>query len=162
MRRYWYYAVDDAENSMYSVRSTSDGGLVMCGMTKQGITDPLPYMQSNWLLKLDAYGCLVPGCHTVGIRDHELGLQSALHLSPNPAHEQVSVALTLPDGYPLEGTVQAMLLDAQGKEVLQQRVSINTSELRGTLDVGGLPAGLYYLHLRDGVKWLAGGKVVLE
>lgn len=162
MRRYWYYAVDDAENFMYSARNTSDGGLVMCGMTKQGITDPLPYMQSNWLLKLDAYGCLVPGCHTVGIRDHELGLQSALHLSPNPAHEQVSVALTLPDGYPLEGAVEAMVLDAQGRTVVRQRMANFPAELRGTLDVGGLPAGLYYLHLHDGAKWLAGGKLVVE
>jgi hypothetical protein len=58
--------------------------------------------------------------------------------------------------------VQAVVLDAQGREVLRQRVGTNTTELRGQVDVAGLPAGLYYLHLRDASKWLAGGKVVRE
>lgn len=162
MRRYWYYGSRAAENFMYSVRSTSDGGLVMCGMTKQGDTDSLPHMQSNWLLKLDAYGCLVPGCHTVGVQDHELGLQQSLRISPNPANGQVQITLHLPEGYRLDGAVQAVVLDAQGREVLRQRVSANTMELRGQVDVAGLPAGLYFLHLRDVSKWLAGGKVMVE
>jgi len=162
MRRYWYYGSQAAESFMYSARSTSDGGLVMCGMTKQGYTDSLPHMQSNWLLKLDEYGCLVPGCHTVGVQDHELGLQQSLRISPNPANGQVQITLHLPESYRLDGAVQAVVLDAQGREVLRQRVGTNTTELRGQVDVAGLPAGLYYLHLRDASKWLAGGKVVRE
>jgi hypothetical protein len=54
------------------------------------------------------------------------------------------------------------VLDAQGREVLRQRVGTNTTELRGQVDVAGLPAGLYFLHLRDEVRWLAGSKVVVE
>jgi len=54
------------------------------------------------------------------------------------------------------------LLDAKGKEVLREQVATTTTELRGQLDVRGLPSGLYYLHLRDGVKWLAGGKIIVE
>jgi len=72
------------------------------------------------------------------------------------------VSLALPEGYRLEGAVQALLLDTQGKEVLHAQVPTNTTELRGQLDVSGLPSGLYYLHLRDTAKWLAGGKVVVE
>ncbi|MCB9165075.1 MAG: T9SS type A sorting domain-containing protein [Flavobacteriales bacterium] len=71
------------------------------------------------------------------------------------------MSLALPEGYRLEGSAQALLLDAQGKEVLREQVPTNTSELRGQLDVSGLPSGLYYLHLRDAAKWLAGGKVVV-
>lgn len=162
-RKYWYYGGYAAENlATYGINRTSDGGLIMIGAVRQSTTGEQPLLWSTWVLKLDEHGCLTPGCHTVGVADYEMALQSALVLAPNPAHEQVSIALTLPDGYPLEGAVQAMLLDAQGKEVLHQNVSTNTGELRGMLDVGGLPAGLYYLHLRDGVKWLAGGKVVVE
>lgn len=49
-----------------------------------------------------------------------------------------------------------------GQGVVVCGVPSNTTELRGTLDVSGLPSGLYYLHLRDGVKWLAGGKIIVE
>ncbi len=161
-RKYWYFGGYGAENAAtYGMDITSDGGAIFTGLARQGETGEFPYRRYTWVLKLDEHGCLIPGCHTVGVADYEMALQSALVLAPNPAREQVSITLTLPDGYPLEGAVQAMLLDAQGKEVLHQRVSINTSELRGMLDVGRLPAGLYYLHLRDGVKWLAGGKVVV-
>ena len=161
-RKYWYYGGYAAENlATYGINRTSDGGLIMIGAVRQSTTGEQPLLYSTWVLKLDEHGCLTPGCHTVGVADYEMALQNALVLAPNPAREQVQVTLQLPDGYPLEGAVHAMLLDAQGKEVLQQNVSTNTGELRGMLDVGGLPAGLYYLHLHDGVKWLAGGKVVV-
>jgi hypothetical protein len=88
-------------------------------------------------------------------------LQSALHISPNPANELLNVELALPEGYRLEGTVQLLLLDAQGKEVKRQMLGSTTDNVRTSMDVGALPTGLYYVHLRDDVKWLAGGKVVV-
>ncbi|MCB0771356.1 MAG: T9SS type A sorting domain-containing protein [Flavobacteriales bacterium] len=142
-----------------AVQPTSDGGFILTGET----WGPMPPNPSRlWLLKLDSVGCLVPGCNTVGVEEFESQLQSALHMSPNPASEHLQERLALPEGYRLEGTVQALLLDAQGREVLREQVPTNTTELRGTMDVNGLPTGLYYLHLRDGQKWLAGGKVVVE
>ena len=143
----------------YDVKPTSDGGFILTGETN-GPAPPNPVRL--WLVKLDSMGCLVPGCHTVGVQEFESSLQSALQVSPNPAHERVQVSLALPEGYRLEGTVQALLLDAQGKEVLRAQVPTNTTELRGQLDVSSLPSGPYYLHLRDAAKWLAGGKVVVE
>ena len=140
------------------VKPTSDGGFILTGETN----GPAPPNSSRlWLVKLDSMGCLVPGCHNVGVQEFESQLQSALHLSPNPASEQVQVVLQLPEAYRLDGAVHVILVDAEGKEVLRQTVSSNTTELRGTFDVQGLSAGLYYVHLRDEVKWLAGGKVVV-
>ncbi|MBX2972062.1 MAG: hypothetical protein KF797_03075 [Flavobacteriales bacterium] len=51
------------------------------------------------------------------------------------------------------------LLDGHGHEVATEQFSGNGSEfvLKAPLD-----AGLYYLHLRDEQKWLAGQKVVVE
>ncbi|HPF91123.1 MAG TPA: T9SS type A sorting domain-containing protein, partial [Flavobacteriales bacterium] len=142
----------------YDVKPTSDGGFILTGETNGPAP---PNSHRLWLVKLDSMGCLVPGCHTVGVLEFESQLQSALNLSPNPAHERVQVSLALPEGYRLEGAVQALLLDAQGKEVLRAQVPTNATKLRGQLDVSGLPSGLYYLHLRDAAKWLAGGKVVV-
>ena len=58
--------------------------------------------------------------------------------------------------------MQVQLLDARGRLVLEQRVQQNLNQLRGSMNVSALPAGIYYLHLRDGRRWLAGGKVVVE
>jgi hypothetical protein len=96
------------------------------------------------------------------VEEFESNLQDALQLSPNPANEYLQVRLALPEGYRLEGAVQALLLDAQGKEVLRSTIGNTGLGLSGNMDVSGLPSGLYYLHLRDGEKWLAGGKVVLS
>jgi hypothetical protein len=161
-RKYWYYGGYGAVNTgSYGMDLTSDGGAIFTGLARQGQDGEFPYRRYTWVLKLDEHGCLTPGCHTVGVQEYELALQSALELAPNPASERLSIALALPEGYQLEGAVQAVLLDAQGKQVLQQTLPTGTLELRGTMPVEGLAPGLYYLHLRDGRKWLAGGKVVV-
>ncbi|MBX2973421.1 MAG: hypothetical protein KF797_09975 [Flavobacteriales bacterium] len=161
MRRYWYYEPDDAESFVYAVRSTSDGGLIMCGMTRQGVTDPLPRMQSNWLLKLDSHGCLVPGCHTVGVQEYALGLQGALHLAPNPVPAGAPLQLSFepPAGYTPKGALRVVVLDALGKEAHAQTLGAATTSTALNMN---LAAGLYYVHLTDGTSWLAGAKVVVE
>ena len=58
--------------------------------------------------------------------------------------------------------MQALLLDAQGKEVARHSVTASGTLLSGAVPLNGQAAGMYYLHLRDGVKWLAGQKVVVE
>lgn len=142
-----------------AVEPTSDGGFILTGEA-QGPTPP--NTSRLWLVKLDSMGCLVPGCHTVGVQEFESALQSALQVSPNPAREAVRFSLELPGGYQLHGKVQAVLLDAQGKEVGRQLAQTNGSLLSGAIALDGQAPGLYYLHLRDEVKWLAGGKVVVE
>ncbi|MBK8227180.1 MAG: T9SS type A sorting domain-containing protein [Flavobacteriales bacterium] len=158
MRRYWFYASDDAENLAYSARSTSDSGMVLCGVSRQGVSEPLPYKQDNWLLKLDSYGCLVPGCQSVGIQDHVLGLNEYLSISPNPVAQgqAVQVRWEPPQNYKPQGSLRVVVLDATGRTVLQVRMASSTLSLT-------MPAsGLYYVHLADGQRWLAGGKVVVE
>lgn len=158
-----FYAHYAGLPSMYpqtfkDVKQTSDGGFILTGVT-EGIAPP--NSQRLWLLKLDSVGCLVPGCHTVGVEEFESELQGALRVSPNPAHEVVRFNLELPSGYPLQGKVQALLLDAQGKEVVRQNISATGSLLSENVALNGQAPGLYYLHLRDEVKWLAGQKVVV-
>lgn len=160
MRRYWYYGSDDAESFAYSVRSTSDGGLVMCGVTRQGIDEPLPYKQDNWLIKLDSYGCLVPGCQNVGIEEVALGLSEYLRISPNPvaAGQPLRITFEPPSGFISNGPLRVVVLDATGRRVHEDGMSGTTLNLLNLQP----STGLYYLHLTDGARWLAGGKVVVE
>jgi hypothetical protein len=172
LRRYWFYASDDAQSSAYSVRSASDGGLVMCGATRQGVAEPYPYKQDNWLIKLDSDGCLVPGCQSVGIDEVALGLNEYLRIAPNPVAQgqPLRVSFEPPAGFTTKGPLRVVLLDALGKQVHEEILGNGGhSELRGTKQEGvlyavtaNLTAGLYYLHLADGSRWLAGAKVVVE
>jgi hypothetical protein len=160
-RKYWYYGGYAAENvATYGINRTSDGGLIMTGAVRQPINGEQPLLYSTWILKLDQYGCLTPGCQNVGVADYEMALQSALVLAPNPASDRLSITLPLPTGYTVQGAVQVVLLDAQGKQVLQKSFASAATELCTTLALEGLSPGMYYLHVRDELKWLAGGKVV--
>ncbi|MCB0771357.1 MAG: hypothetical protein KDC00_13235, partial [Flavobacteriales bacterium] len=68
--RYWYYGGYAATNAAtYGMTPTSDGGLILTGLAKQGINSDQPLLGSTWLLKLDQYGCLTPGCQSVGVND---------------------------------------------------------------------------------------------
>ena len=141
------------------IEPTSDGGMVLTGEA-WNYQQQAP--QNIWLVKLDSLGCLVPGCQEVGVQQYVLGLQDRLHISPNPASDLVNVLLELPEGGAVQGQAQVQLLDASGRMVLAEKVQQNFNQLRATLDVNALPSGTYYLHLRDGKRWLAGGKVVVQ
>jgi hypothetical protein len=159
MRRYWYFESDGAISAAtYCVRSTSDGGLVMCGATRQGVTDPLPYLQSNWLLKLDEHGCLEPGCQTLGVQDHVLGLNQYLRVWSNPVAvgQVLTIAFEPPPEFVLNGPLRVVVQDALG------RVVHETQFQPGQLRTDNWPPGLYHLHLTDNTRWLAGAKVVVQ
>ena len=77
----------------------------------------------------------------------------ALRVYPNPAEGQCTVQWARSVN---AGTLE--MVDVLGRVVF-------TAPVQGTskrMDLGLLPAGTYYLHLRDGKRWLAGGKVVVQ
>ena len=146
----------------YDVEPTSDGGFVLTGAASQSVGDPTPGLETIFVIKTDSFGCVVPGCQSVGVEEYVIDLQDHLHISPNPASEVVSVSLDLPEGGEVQGQAQVQLLDATGRLVLVRDIQQNLNQLRATLDVSTLAAGTYYLHLRDGKRWLTGGKVVVQ
>jgi len=151
--------------TLYDVQPTSDGGFALTGYVVQDSFDesnPTPGLQTLWVVKTDSLGCVIPGCQEVGVGEYLLDLQKRLAVSPNPASEQVNVVLSLPETGEIEGQARVLLLDASGRTVLEHGLQRNLNQLRATVDVSALPAGLYYLHLRDGRRWLAGSKLVVE
>lgn len=157
------FEVFDFYHYTYDVELTNDGGFVFCGTVRQDTTGPTPNLQTMFVIKTDSFGCVVPGCQSVGVQEYELGLQEHLLIAPNPAHDRIGLSLQLPEGYAIEGAVHAVLLDATGRQVAEQEVERNGNVLSSTLHLApSTPAGLYYLHVKDRGKWLAGGKVVVE
>jgi hypothetical protein len=136
-------------HALYDIIETPDGGLLMVGESNE--PNPDVASQQGWLLKLDAYGCLVPGCQLVSAVSEAAGPEFQLLLYPNPVRDQLSVYLgpgELPTGS------SWVIHDASGRVVDRQRARL--AEATYLLSVGQLAAGTYSLQLRSGVGELLG------
>ncbi|MCO6493896.1 MAG: T9SS type A sorting domain-containing protein, partial [Phaeodactylibacter sp.] len=121
--------------------------------------------QQGWLLKVDEYGCLVPGCELVsGVEgpkssdDFESSDDCTLLLYPNPVSEELRVYFSGPAG----DEHHFRILDAQGREWRRFSTRLPASldvaghagrswEVTLLVEVGDLPGGVYYLQcLREG------------
>jgi hypothetical protein len=87
-RKYHYLESNFDFHNIHDLIATQDGGYLFCGQAADLDTnDPdliLPNQQA-WLVKVDEYGCLVPGCH-VGI-DEQSAHASYLKFGPNPVSQ---------------------------------------------------------------------------
>ncbi|MCW3121531.1 MAG: C-terminal target protein [Flavipsychrobacter sp.] len=112
------------------------------------INDPFPTQFATGGFDLDAVGVI----HQVPVIDHTginmLTDNISVKAYPNPATDKLTIAIngTVPQ------ELHAVLSTITGKEVLQTEVHANTTNIAVTQ----LPAGMYYLTLRDanGNKWV--------
>ena len=68
------------------VLEQEEGSLVMCGVAYD--ETPGTPATNAWLVKTDSFGCLVPGCETVGIAENT-PIENSLKLYPNPTNDRL-------------------------------------------------------------------------
>jgi hypothetical protein len=119
---------------------------------------PPGYSQDTWVVKVDADGCIVPGCNVVGITEQATNLLDALRIWPNPAQGQCTVQLDLPASIGT-GALLLTVVAADGRVAQQHSIAGNGTH---PLDLQGMSAGLYHVHVSQGGRWLTGGRVVVE
>jgi hypothetical protein len=162
MYNYFYQddSMSDGTGRFYDVLPTADGGFIAAGATYFSASGKKPQgiSQDTWVVKVDADGCIVPGCNTVGISEQATNLLGALRIWPNPAQGQCAVQLELPASV---GSAALLLtvVGADGRVALQSTIAGNGTH---TVDLQGLSAGLYHVHVSQGGRWLTGGKLVVE
>jgi hypothetical protein len=147
------------------VTLTSDGGFVCTGEANRMMPQDAPNFQQSqtiYVVKTDSLGCVVPGCSTVGVQEYALDLNEYLRISPNPVAvgEPLQMRFEPPLGTVFKGPLRAVVQDALGRQLQEQSLPAGTVVHR--LAIAGYTPGLYYVHLTDGSRWLAGGKVVVE
>jgi hypothetical protein len=78
-------------NEFLDIKLCPDGGYLLCGSTAIN-PPPFPdnYSQAGWLMKVDEYGCFIPGCHLVGLKQ-EANDKMDIKIYPNPAKDFISV-----------------------------------------------------------------------
>lgn len=155
-----YLTNPNIDQYIYDLRRTLDGGFIMAGTAFDTVP---PLSQDAWLIKTDSFGCIVPGCQVFdGVLEQYTSLQGALQVSPNPTSDVVQVSIELPPGLVIGNTAMLTLVDVQGHKVSEQVVPMLGASSTTTLSLGSYPGGLYFLHLTDGKRWLAGARLVKQ
>jgi hypothetical protein len=151
-----YETSEVTNNQIFDARRAVDGGFILAGTA----TDSIFLSWDDWLVKVDSFGCLVPGCQVFdGLLDQVTDLRDALEVFPNPASGQATVRIDLPEGTKTSN-LRLALVCAEGK--LVQEDAIASTAPTQVLDLARCAPGLYFVHLLDGARWLSGTKVVVE
>jgi hypothetical protein len=123
----------------------SSGSIVAGGEARNG------QQQYIWLVKLTKDGCLdTLWCNPVSVIVEEKEEKEVLRVYPNPANQTMTVESesTLEEGV-------LRLIDLQGQTVITQALPFGSNRL--SLEVGDVPAGIYFLEIIH-----SGGKILRQ
>jgi outer membrane protein assembly factor BamB len=159
-RYYRYIESDDRRNDVRDVCATSDGGVAFTGVavdyTQEVFTTKNP-AQKGWIVKLDAYGCLIPGCQDVGVEEQEEQV-TYFTFGPNPFVSGGQLNLYL--GNYQGRAPRFVVYDQQGREVASTRADgMNTTYMWVLPELAG---GSYVLVLEDKGRVVQSELLVVE
>ncbi len=163
-----YYHPDDDWLQMYSEYLISDvaplenGGFVTCGW---GDIRDMGDLHQVWLMRLDEYGCLEPGCQNVNPTEIVVGYENSIQVYPNPVVD----VCTLQWNAELASKVQSnfsesqiIIIDAMGREVQRQPVNNFGSQFQLQIDMSSFSPGLYQAHWVSGGSWLDSVQIIKQ
>ncbi len=150
-------------HEIYDIISTRDGGIAFCGeATDHWSANPnldAPAQQA-WIMKLDACGCLVPGCDSlctppdcsppVLVPDGNYFL-----FGPNPVSQMLNIFVgkEISDG-------RFVIYDSLGKIV--QEFSFTEGDITYMWDLESLAKGTYFLSLEQGDEKLQVERIIKQ
>ena len=118
-------------------------------------------METIIVVKLDSFGCVVPGCQLMGLSEMMLGLEDALLAYPNPSTALFTLVLALPPELETTGALRLRVFDSLGRLVADQHLGYAYDQTIA-LDLSGEPPGAYHVHITDERRMLTGARLVLE
>jgi hypothetical protein len=143
LRTYVHPPLDSVFNyhTLRDVIQDDEGYFVSCGSTNDG-------QQDLWVIRVDSFGCLVPGCQQYD-NIAERGIDLNVLVYPNPASDRVYISFrsaTEPSG-------EFVLLNSAGQAVRRFTPDGRSTEI--DLDISTQPSGLYLLQYTDqnGTRW---------
>jgi hypothetical protein len=143
----------------YDLQQTPDGGFIMAGEVSGSWGNGEPTLQ-GWLVKVDSFGCLVPGCQwqdTVSVSTSQRVEAIQLLLYPNPADDYLNFFYRLPPGVP---AVTFRIFDAGGR-VLQEWET-RQPEMTCIVPLEGWANGVYFIQAAAEGKVLRTERFVVQ
>lgn len=146
------------DHKIFDAELLSDGSIFLVGESTDLYYEEPPG-QRGWLLKVDSFGCLVPGCQEVmSVLDADAGSMD-VRLYPNPVNPGNELAIYIGQEDNL-GEITLRLYDWQGTLLLQQTVShIGPTTYLLPLPLSLLPGKYVFQAIAGGRIW--SGKVVV-
>ncbi len=126
------------------IKEDLDGNLIMVGEYRD--INGGDVGQKAWLLKVDQYGCLVPGCHLVSTEEVDAEEVNLL-LYPNPANEFLSFYCSFSPAFK---EMTYSILDYEGHVLF--RSGHLESNITNIYSVENLIPGIYFLQLTSGTR----------
>jgi Secretion system C-terminal sorting domain len=166
--RTYYYPDEDDILECYSTFSITDvvplesGGFVTCGWGEIHGEDDL---EKVWLMRLDEYGCLEPGCQNVNVTEIVLGFENSMTIFPNPVHDICTIQWNLENLSALQSNfrnTELIVTDSQGREVKRLPISNFGNHHKIQIDVTDFSAGIYQAHWVRGSSWLDTSQFIKE
>jgi hypothetical protein len=152
-----HYAINTGAeyNKLYDIVELTDSSLLLCGQSVDLLGD---FPQRGWLLKLDKYGCLVPGCHLdTSIDDPLFTTQVTVKVYPNPTSDYLNVYYKS-KREKREGIFR--LVDMQGRLILSFTATQNDTTYMINLEK--YSSGIYFLQYLEGGLLSRTEKIVIQ
>ena len=155
-RRYKYLDTNKSDHEFFDIKETIDGGFILCGESRDreaGAEIP----QQAWLLKLDQYGCLIPGCHLIDDVTETETVSYELKLYPNPTSDYLNIFMRHHRG---SRNFTFRILNGIGQEMAVFEQNIQEETLM--IDLGGYGRGVYYLEVSQEGRILETERFVVQ
>jgi hypothetical protein len=135
-------------HQFFDVRSTFDGGYIMCGESIDFSPDGSGDGAKGWLLKVDKYGCIVPECHLNTSTEYlEKQYQFVIKTYPNPTSDFLNIYFKHQQNRE-DGLFR--LIDLNGRVLLEFNADRN--ETTYIIDVEKYSNGIYFLqYFQNGI-----------
>ena len=144
--------------NIYQVIPTRDGGFITAGLISNNMTG-VPETH-NWILKLDADGCLSPGCGPrtiITANEEPVFLKGVgIEVYPNPGDEWLHVRF--PPAFEREKERVLVSLVSNTGSLVQ---SLPATAGVVTFSLAAVPAGLYFVVIRRGREVVLSKRVVV-
>lgn len=146
-RRYAFLDNTLMANSIYDMKQTPDGGLIICGESLD-YSDGATFPQQGWLLKLDEHGCLVPGCHLSDATEEQAPkTEPNITIYPIPTTDYLNFYINAPTS--LKGKF-IRIIDTAGRMKMEFKAdSFNSTFI---VPVWDWASGTYWAQLVSGNK----------
>ncbi len=140
-------------HTTHDFAAAPNSGYWLCGeITRNVPNEPL---QQGWLVRVDDYGCLSPGCHLVGT-EYTPTLEDNITVYPNPASEYIVVHHA---GHEfLKGRFR--IVDMQGRTIQDWAAVVN--DMSTVFDVSSYPSGNYVLQYSEGGQVMVARQFVVS
>ncbi len=151
-----------ASAEIWDFDTLSDGGFICTG------TVIVPNMIAEfdlWLMRLDEFGCLEPGCHNVNVSEIVIGFENSMKVFPNPVRDHATIQFEIPNPAILQNNfskTQLIVTDISGREIERMNLPSFGARYQLELNTAHYAQGLYQVHWVSGGTWLDTVELVKE